>query len=197
MKPPAAILDSAPELWHLQLTLANADENEGSGVGDRSSVGLELDGYRRHNDEGSNRRDQTCQSISESLFEALPYPHEGDVGADRARIEKDRVSNTSSVDCDRDLSARRFRRLEKIDWNAVVPREVIERSRGKNGELALRSSNRSRAGTNRAITSCNENACRTGLDRIANAVVKLFGVDLADVERARLLESSAGSFKVS
>jgi hypothetical protein len=74
---------------------------------------------------------------------------------------------------------------------------VVECPCGENSELAGRSSNRPGSCANGAVAAGDEYARGSRLDRVLDVIVKLFRIDFTDIERARLLESSAGSFKIS
>jgi hypothetical protein len=119
------------ECGELQLSLADADENERRSIPARGAVYFELDVEARNAHEDPDRRRCGGESVAEQSLELFARAHQLHVRADGARVEEEVPVHVADVGAHRDRGiGRNLARGRQVVGNSEVTRKVIQRAAG-------------------------------------------------------------------
>src|SRR5687768_2690043 len=123
---PASVFGAPAERGELELALADADEHQRRHVRAQLPFDLDLDGEHTWADQQANAGDDAREPIAEEALEALAQPDEGDVAADRARVEEEMIVHDACIDRSGLAGKSEAQRVVDFVRNAEVGREVVE-----------------------------------------------------------------------
>ena len=178
-------LDAPAESWELELAFADADENEWSAICLRLALDLDLDADCRHDDKNPDHRDETGEMIAEASLQPVAHPNEGNVGADRAGIEKYSFAGITDVRHHRRVAKRHFCRFGQVRRDPMVEGEMVESSGGQYGELDVGAAGNARGRADSPVPSRDNDSGGSVRYGFSNLFGKPGPGNLPDIETAR------------